>query len=95
MDELKLAESAKIEEFDWAKNAGHSSRLLDVESKYNLNHLNNEKAIGYRNLEERAANLEDNQNIAHETVFDKMLADYFLQKRGDYKSSNQLLTDLE
>ena len=60
MDELKLAESAKIEEFDWAKTVGEPQRLVDPESKYNLNHLNNEQAIGYRNLEERAANLEDN-----------------------------------
>jgi hypothetical protein len=46
-------------------------------------------------LEDRASNLESNQEIAHETVFDKMLADYFLQKRGDYKNSNKLITDLE
>jgi len=77
-DELKLVESAKVEEFDWHRNMAEPARLVDAESKYNLNHLNNEEAIGYRNLEERAANLEDNKNIAHDTVFDKMLADYFL-----------------
>lgn len=33
--------------------------------------------------------------MAHETVFDKMLADYFLQKRADYKKSNKLLEDIE
>jgi len=33
--------------------------------------------------------------MAHETVFDKMLADYFLQKRADHKKSNALLEDIE
>lgn len=37
----------------------------DVESKHNLNNLNNETAIGYNNLEERAANIERNNDIAH------------------------------
>jgi len=32
--------------------------------------------------------------LAHETVFDKLLADYFLGKRGEYKESNKLLKDL-
>ena len=97
LDELKLTESATVDEFDWMKQREYlgKSRQHDAESKYNLNHLNNEDAIGYRNLEERAADHDNNWNIAHETVFDKMLADYFLQKRGDYKKGNQLLTNLE
>jgi len=61
LDELKLAESAKVDEFNWAKAVGTGEDAgVDAESKYNLNHVNNEQAIGYRNLEERAANLEDN-----------------------------------
>ena len=60
-----------------------------------MNHLNNENAIGYNKLEERAANPEANRDIAHESVFDKLMADYFLEKRGEYKQSNKLLRDLE
>jgi hypothetical protein len=70
-------------------------REYDAESKYNLGHLNNDQAIGFRNLEERAKNVENNKLIAHETVFDEMLADYFLQKRSDYQKGNKLMTDLE
>ena len=61
---------------------------LDPEGKYNLDHLNNENAIGYNKLEERARNPEDNHDIAHESVFDKLVAKYFLEKRSDYKDSN-------
>ena len=96
LDELKLAESAKRSEFEWTKTQEASlNHTYDAESKYNLHHLNNEEAIGYRNLEERAGDIANNKDLAHETVFDKMLADYFLQKRGDYKKGNQLLTKLE
>jgi hypothetical protein len=70
-------------------------REYDAESKYNLGHLNNDQAIGFRNLEERAKNVENNKSIAHESVFDEMLADYFLQKRSDYQKGNKLMTDLE
>lgn len=98
MSELKLNESASITEFDWGRLPAQgleAALKYDPESRYNLNHLNNEQAIGYRNLENRAADIANNKDLAHETVFDKLLADYFLQKRGDYKKSNQVLTDLE
>lgn len=98
MSELKLNESASIAEFEWEKLPAQGLQTAlkyDLESRYNLNHLNNEQAIGYRNLETRAADIANNKDLAHETVFDKLLADYFLQKRGDYKKSNQVLTDLE
>lgn len=44
--------------------------------------VNNTDAIGYNNLEARFADIENNRELAHESVFDKLLADYFLQKRG-------------
>jgi hypothetical protein len=37
---------------------------------------------------------EENLKLAHENVFDKLLADYFLDKRGEYKESNKLLKQL-
>lgn len=91
MNELKLNESASIAEFEWGRLPVEGLQNVlkyDPESRYNLNHLNNEQAIGYQNLENRAADIANNKDLAHETVFDKLLADYFLQKRGDYKKSN-------
>jgi hypothetical protein len=32
--------------------------------------------------------------LAHETFFDKLLADYFLQKRGQHVKANELIEDL-
>ncbi len=58
--------------------------------------VNNADAMGYDRLIERAKAETPAQNfdIAHETVFDKLLSDYFLDKRGEYKDSNKLLKDL-
>lgn len=80
-NELKLTEATTADEFSWTTTTdAENPNFLryDTEWKYSLNHLNNEDAIGYRNLEERAADIANNRNIAHDTVFDKMLADYFL-----------------
>lgn len=62
LDELKLVESAKVDEFEWTKKPEYhaAESQYDAESKYNLHHLNNEDAIGYRNLEERAADPDNN-----------------------------------
>jgi hypothetical protein len=43
-------------------------------------------------MSERLKNSENNRDLAHETFFDKMLADYYLQKRGSFAKSNELLT---
>lgn len=44
--------------------------------------VNNTDAIGYNKLKERFENVEKNREIAHESVFDKLIAEYFLTKRG-------------
>lgn len=67
---------------------------IAVEGKYNMTEVNNTEAIGYNNLEERFANIEKNRDLAHDSVFDKLLADYFLQKRGQYVKSKELIEDL-
>ena len=97
MSELKLNESASINELSLEKDNSFFRDQMNYnpENRYNLDHLNNEQAIGYDNLEARAADIANNKELAHETVFDKLLADYFLQKRGDYKKSNKVLADLE
>lgn len=52
--------------------------------------------MGYDNLMKRttAASATENFEAAHESVFDKLLADYFLGKRGEYKESNKLMREL-
>jgi hypothetical protein len=96
MDELKLDEGTSMDDMNYMNMFDlYTSKELKPESKYDLNHLNSDKAIGYQNLLERARDPENEKEIAHTNVFDEMLADYFLQKRGDYKKSNKLMSDLE
>jgi len=74
----------------------HNMMFNDPENVYNLHGVNNEHAIGYENLFERAAanNPGENYQAAHESVFDKLLADYFLSKRGEYKELNNMAGEL-
>lgn len=73
-----------------------NQQFYDPENAYNMQSVNNEHALGFDNLTERAQQSTATQNFetAHETVFDQLLADYFLGKRGEYKESNKLLKDL-
>ena len=67
-------------------------KQYDLQSAYNLQSVNNQDAIGYDRLFERAQSETAAKNFetAHETVFEKLLGDYFLAKRGEYKESNNL-----
>ncbi len=67
-----------------------------MESPYILQNLNSQDVLGYDNLINRAKaeSAQENFDLTHETVFEKLLADYFLGKRGEYKESNALLKDL-
>lgn len=58
--------------------------------------VNNEFAVGFDNMIKRGeANTPgENFNAAHDSVFDKLLSDYFLSKRGEYKDSNNLVNEL-
>lgn len=73
-----------------------TTQHYDIENKYNMDHLNNEHAIGFDHLLERAraTNPEDLHKATHGGVFEKLLSDYFLQKRGEYKDANKMFTDL-
>ena len=51
---------------------------IDIEGKYNTKHVNNQEALGYDNFEKRLQDADKNRDLAHETFFDKLLADYFL-----------------
>jgi len=101
LDELKLTGGVDFSELDWEKTLEANKydcsdgKFYDIASLYNMNEVNNEDAIGFQNLEARAANIDNNNEMAHESVFDKMLAEFFLQKRGDVKKGNKLINDLE
>lgn len=101
LSELNFTDGVNPDEFDYSKTEegnmmDHSDgKLYHIQSLYNLNDLSNEKAIGFNSLEERAANISKNGDIAHENVFDKLLADFFLQKRSDIKKGNTLVKQLE
>jgi hypothetical protein len=45
-----------------------------------MNEVNNLDAIGYDNLQKRFETSDEkkNRDLAHQTIFDKVLADYFL-----------------
>lgn len=72
------------------------SGKVDPTNIYSTIEINNEFAIGYDNFEARGAaqTPQENYEAAHETVFEKMLAEYFLSKRGEYKETNKLIDDL-
>jgi hypothetical protein len=59
-----------------------------MEGRYNTDSLNNTEAVGYDNFQARAANPEQNRNLAHETIFDKLLAEYFVNKRASIHNVN-------
>lgn len=60
----------------------HSKRRdtlrYDVDSMYNMQDINNTQAIGYDNLANRSKENGSQFEAAHENVFDKLLADYYL-----------------
>ena len=98
IDELGLSKPPQITDvaYNTITDKANISQLYDLESPYNFQNVNNQDALGYDNLINRAKaeSAQENFDLAHETVFEKLLADYFLGKRGEYKESNALLKDL-
>lgn len=82
VEELGLVQSPLGHELSYENvmDEFRNTQYYDFENKYNLDHLNNENAIGFDNLVARARTntAEELHKTAHETVFDKLLADYFL-----------------
>jgi len=52
--------------------------------------------MGYDNLTTKSGSPDDARSFesAHESVFDKLLADYYLSQRGEYAEANKLVTQL-
>lgn len=71
-------------------------RQYDVDAAYNLQGINNADALGYDNLLERgqASSPDENSNLAQSSALDKLMADYFLAKRGEYAETNSMLQGL-
>lgn len=94
-DELELSkEATQFKELEWEKFQVDNFMEYDAESIYNLQHLSNTEAVGLNNLEQRALSPEKNRELAHETMFDKLLAEYFLQKRQQIVNVNDLIDKL-
>jgi hypothetical protein len=74
IEELKLTDSMIVDDFAF-EDTIHSHfgpNILEHKGEfvYGLGHLNNEEAIGYNKLKERAADIDNNRTIAHDNVFD-------------------------
>ncbi len=69
---------------------------FDLEASYNMQDINNTEAMGYDNLGKRSGGTSDSRTFesSHESVFDKMLADYYLSQRGDYAETNKTMQQL-
>jgi hypothetical protein len=48
-----------------------------------------------KDREEQAEWIKEGRDLAHETVFDKLLADYYLSKRDQYTKSKELIHQLD
>lgn len=84
--ELNLDHAPLLSELTFAKKI-ERQKITDeprvsVEGRYNFTDLDNLNAIGYNKLSERAKNPEKNRDIAHDNIYDKLLAEFFLSKRG-------------
>lgn len=42
----------------------------------------------------QASSAQENSNLAQDSALDKLMADYFLGKRAEYKESNKMFKDL-
>lgn len=87
--ELNFASRTDVKDFLLDKIAFKDSRFqVDAEGRYNTSSLNNTEAVGYDNFSERAANPDKNRELAHETIFDKLLSEYFVNKRATIHNVN-------
>ena len=65
----------------------------DIANKNNLNYIM-ENALGYDNLIERLQDPDNSASLAQSNYFEKMLAEYYIDKRKDYKASKDMLNTL-
>lgn len=84
-EELSIAQPAKASDFAYNRLMEDDIYKADPEGRYNTAAVSNLESVGYDKL----------VNDKHtQSTLDKLLGDYFLQKRGQYVASNQLLDQL-
>jgi len=92
--ELGVTEPAEIEDLNYDSiYEEYVDKRVDVVSKYDSNKIM-EGAVGFDLVAERTAQPQKSRDIAHQTYIEKVLADYFVQKRGQYSRSNDLMKKL-
>lgn len=98
VDELGIGKANKGSDltFENITNDFNVMQFYEMENPYNAQHFNNQNAIGFDNVEKRAQSdtAAGNYEAAHDSVFDKLLAEYYLNKRGQYKQANNLVEEL-
>lgn len=62
----------------------------DIANKNNLNHIM-KNAVGYDRIIERLQAPENSSELAHENLAEKLLGEYYIDKRKDYKASKEML----
>jgi hypothetical protein len=84
-EELSLSKPTKLSDISSTKMFLDLGLKSNPEGRYNLEDLSNLESLGYEKL------LDESKE---RTTLDKLLQDYFLQKRGQYVASNNLLDQL-
>ena len=64
------------------------SLRVEAEARYNLDDVNNAEAVGFDNLQARVESPEKSRTLAHETLFDELLADYLAKKSASVLKAN-------
>lgn len=87
-DELKISKQAKASDFAFMKLFSETNipPSIDVEGRYNTKEISNLENVGLDKL----INSPDTQT----STLDRLLGQYFLQKRGQYVATNELLDQL-
>jgi len=97
-DELGITKETNIGDLSTTSQRGLGKKIIhyDVESKYSLDNINNLDALGWDNIEQRGSAMTptENADLAQGHVLDKLMADYFLSKRREYKEANDLVKDM-
>lgn len=84
-EELSLSKPTKLSDISSTKMFLDLGLKSNPEGRYNLEDLSNLESLGYEKLMDESK---------ERTTLDKLLQDYFLQKRGQYVASNNLLDQL-
>ena len=98
LEELKLTKRANFGDLSFKTQWDLLPRnyLHDLEAAYNMDQITGTQSMGYDNISKTGAAETASEKFAasQQTVFDKLLADYFLGRRGEYAESNKVMQQL-